>query len=196
MKEIHLDPKQVPTALRGSYTGRKFSVIVTESVTLHDTTWSGGTRSAWHALDLATGHFSPNVTASSTPPGFRGTCADGQEVPVREGTSIVEHTIFCGKDMGLRFYVHPKNASLLLPDNSGDPLTEAELCLLEATASLKGSYGGRKPRIDMMHSNGFDDAAIEEARASLIEKKFLRANGSITPAGRNHRPERDRFLGW
>ena len=55
---------------------------------------------------------------------------------------MVEHTIFCGKDHGLTFYVHPDSAAKLLPSESVE-LTPNQKLVLNATASLKSSYNGK-----------------------------------------------------
>lgn len=36
--------------------------------------------------------------------------AEGQTVPVPVGVIIVQHTQYCGKDLGLTFYVNSENA--------------------------------------------------------------------------------------
>ena len=190
MTTIYLEPNQVPAHLRGNYTGKKFQVEITDSVRLYNTYWSGGSRNTYTVTSLIDG-ASKSVGANSTAPQF-GPCSDGAKLPVLPGFAVIEHSIFCGKDMGLTFYIHPDNAAKFLPDNT-PTLTDAELCLLDATAGLKANYGGRKPRIDMMVKNGFSMADIEAAKQALIDKKMLRPNGSITPLGRNNRPEMGRF---
>ena len=46
MQTIHLEPSQVPAALRGAYDGRKFKAVVCESVEIPVTAglWDGGSR--------------------------------------------------------------------------------------------------------------------------------------------------------
>lgn len=190
---IYLEKNQVPKQLLGEYSGQKFRVVIANSVTLSNTYWSGGTRSYYYSVDLVTGKRAM-IAADSTAPQF-GPCADGESIAIKQGYAIIEHSYFCGKDMGLVFYIRSENAAKLLPEKI-EGLTDCELCLLDATAGLKSSYAGRKPRIEMMHANGFNDDQIHDARQSLIEKKLLRKNGSITVAGRNQRPPRDKFRQW
>lgn len=182
MKTIHLEPNQIPPGFT-SYKGRKLKAVVCEKVTLSDTYWSGGTRSTYTAMQLSTGERV--AIARNSAPSIFGTDYDGTNFPLKPDIAIVEHSIFCGKDMGLTFYVHPDNAAKLLPDQTDGNYSDAELCLLAATSRLKSSYAGRKPRIDMMHANNFDNVAIEQAKTALIEKGLLRKNGSITTKGRN-----------
>lgn len=183
MKTIYLEPNQVPENLR--YSGRKYKADISDTVTLHNTYWSGGTRSTYSAVDLNTGQ-KVSIATDSAPVIF-GLDYDGQQITLKPGYAIIEHSMFCGKDMGLTFHIHPDNAGKFLPSPNTD-LSESELCLLDATAGLKGSYGGRKPRIDMMRFNGFSDIDIDTAKTLLIEKGLLRKNGAITPAGRNASP--------
>lgn len=193
-KSIYLELDQVPPMLRGGYSGRKFEAVICDSVSLQNTYWSGGTRSSYAVIELDTGKSSP-IANNSAPPQF-GIDYDGETITLKPGYAVVEHSIFCGKDMGLTFYIHTDNAGKFLPDSSGNDLTDAELCLLDATAGLKSSYGGRKPRIDMMKRNGFTDEQIEQAKQSLISKKMLNSRGAITTLGRNNRPERNKFKNY
>ncbi len=190
---IYLEKSQVPATLRKNYFGRKFRVNITKSLTLRNTYWSGGTRSTFSTLSLLSGKTSANLTATSSP---LDKCADGETISIRPGLAIVEHSIFCGKDHGLVFHIHPDNASQLIPSSLNETLSQAELCLLDATAGLKSSYAGRKPRIDMMQTNGFSLADIASAKDALIAKKMLRKNGSITTKGRNARPATGTFKRW
>jgi hypothetical protein len=125
-----------------------------------------------------------------------GTDYDGEHITLQPEFCVVKHSTFCGTDMGLTFYIHADNAARLLPDTDGGKLTDAELCLLEATSGYKASYGGRKPRIDMMHNNGFSDDDIQIASDNLKSLKLLNKAGAITVSGRNARPDRDTFKKW
>jgi hypothetical protein len=83
------------------YNGRKFTVEAAERVTFYDTNWSGGTRSQYVAMtrDGKTGTF--------TAPAPWVNRLEGQTVDLPEDVIIVKHSIFCGQDCGIRFYVHP-----------------------------------------------------------------------------------------
>lgn len=195
VKTIYLTIDQVPASLRHGYNGKKFAAQVCDSVSLTNTWWDGGSRNSYSAYSLETGQFVSNIAPASAPSAF-GNDYNGAQFDIKPGIVVIKHSVFCGKDMGLTFYVNPENAAKLLPDQSNGDLSDAELCLLDATAGLKSSYAGRKPRIEMMRANGFSMADIETAKQSLIGKKLLRGNGSITPAGRNACPERGKFKRW
>jgi hypothetical protein len=136
---IHLEPSQVPTVLRGSYAGYKYKVLVCESVTIPATAglWNSGSRDSYQGVELATGKRYPLTMESEAPWGTRRDI----EVQLDNGKAVVEHSIFCGKDMGLTFYIHPSNAIGLIPAKV--ELTPYERLVLVATRSLKSSYAGR-----------------------------------------------------
>jgi hypothetical protein len=193
MQTIYIDRKDIPANLINGLGGNKFKVEVTESVTLRDTYWDGGTKSSYGVVNLATGERQP--IAQNSAPSFFGIDFDGQTIQLKPGFAVLEHSIFCGKDHGYTFYLHADNAVLFLPAPT-DTLSRAELCLLAATSGLKSSYDGRKPRIDMMHNNGFSDSDIAAATESLKAKKMLNAAGAITTSGKNACPERSQFRQW
>lgn len=139
-KTIHLELGQVPATLKGGYSGKKFKAIVTESirVPIDAGLWSGGSRDTYSFVELATGRSVPSPAQSSAP--WSG---ERQEFdsPLPVGIVMVEHSIFCGKDMGLTFYVHPQNSGKFLPPPA--VLSDHEKLVLEATRSLKASYAGK-----------------------------------------------------
>jgi hypothetical protein len=106
---------QVAPLVRGTfpnYQGRKFRVEAAEAVTLADLNWSGGTRSQYRACTLTGeptgGADRYNAMAPWANP------AEGQRLPVPAGFAVVEHTQFCGKDLGLRIYLNPVDMPKLL----------------------------------------------------------------------------------
>ena len=118
------------------------------------------------------------------PPQFGGP----RETPVAElrpDLAIVEHSIFCGKDMGLTFYIHPSDAPQLLPDTPD--ATENERIVLEFTSGLKNTYGGRTNIrfTEAGRKYGISAEDWETAVQSCISKGWLRKNRAITPDGRN-----------
>jgi hypothetical protein len=92
------------------YKGRKFSVEFVNSVTFYDTNWSGGTRNKYAFL------ASSGETATFNAPAPWSNPVEGKTVELPENVIIAEHTIFCGKDLGITFYMHPANAPKWLSD--------------------------------------------------------------------------------
>lgn len=192
-QEIALEPNQVPAHLRGSYAGRKFSVVVTDSVTIPGQAglWSGGSRDTYVLVNVETGESMEASDNMSAPWDKRS----DRLVNLQPGFAVIEHSMFCGKDMGLTFYVHPQNAAKLLPAPTGE-LTAHEKIVIEATCSLKSSYMG-KDRFEMMADNARWDEKLKAnfptreewnaAKESLISKGFLNKAGAVTVKGRNAR---------
>jgi len=164
-----------------SYRGRKFKWTVAEEVEMPDTAWSGGSRSTYAGVNLTT-------RRSATLPNFNPSEFGGPPttpvVPVRPGMAIVEHSIFCGKDMGLTFYVHPSDAPRLLPPTEN--LHDNEKIVL-AFSRIKNTYGGQKNVrfLEARRRYGITLDRWNTARESLIAKKMLTKAGALTPEGRN-----------
>jgi len=175
MTTVYLEKDQVPTQLLGNYTGRKFQATATKSVTLSNAYWDGGTRSTYRLIRLSDGQIAS--IGNTNPPQFGGP-VKRETVPVTQGFAVVEHSIFCGKDMGLTFHVNPADIAKLLPEPV--ELSDAERIVLKCTASYKSSY--RKQEISRL---GLSDDEREAAIAACVERGFMRANRSISPAGRN-----------
>jgi hypothetical protein len=188
---IYLDAKMVPSHLRGSYNGKMFKAVVCTEMTIPSDAglWSGGSRDKYSAINFSTGEIVPFPGQQSAP--WDNSRAD-RKVTLEPGFAVVTHTIFSGKDLGLTFYLHPDNATKLLPPPT--ELSENEAIVLDATASLKSSYNG-KDRYQMKCDDwsyswrksppfmSRDDWEI--AKQSLIAKGLLNKAGAITVNGRN-----------
>lgn len=198
MQTIYLEANQVPSVLRGGYDGKKFSARVAESVTVPSDAglWSGGSRDVYSLVELASGVRHPMPGQNTSP--FDGARQE-RTVTLKPGFTVVRHTIFCGKDMGLTFYVHPDNAAALLPAPAADLSPVARL-VLKYTKERKASYNGRD-RYDMAADDfRYGGSAIKalgvetmpsrdewnEAKALLISGGYLNKAGAITVKGRNH----------
>lgn len=199
---IHLEPSQVPATLRGSYSGKSFQVRVVERVTVpaHAGLWDGGSRSTYSAVRIADGAGLPVSDNASAP--WDKSRRDSV-VDLRPGIAVIEHRIFCGKDMGLRIYVHPADAAPMLP--SKPDLSPVERLVLEYTATRKSSYMGKDRfamAIDDLQRDrryGHDSDPVrkaitrldrsmwDSAKESLIARGLLNKAGAITVAGRNAR---------
>jgi hypothetical protein len=100
--------------------------------------WSGGSRDSYQAIELATGKAMDAINHNAAPWNPE---RKEKTIALRPGYAVVEHSIFCGRDSGLTFYVHPDDAAKLLP--APVELTELEALVLNATATYKSSYGGK-----------------------------------------------------
>lgn len=199
MQTIYLDEKMVPAALRQGYGGKKFEAQVCTSVTIPIDAglWDGGSRDQYSVINLADGRTALSPGQNSAP--WSGERRE-YVVELKPGMAVVRHSYFCGKDMGLRFYVHPDNAAALLPPPAAE-LSPLELLVLRYTAGRKSSYMGRD-RYDMaIHdaNGGYDmnrdsltptRAEWDAAKASLVGRGYLNKAGAITVAGRNAVPSR------
>jgi len=173
--------QRLAQAVFPSYRGRKFSFKVADSVALTGTYWDGGSRSSYGGVNLS------NFQAASLPqfaPPLHGGPIQTPEVEVRPGMAVVKHSIFCGRDTGITFYVHPSDAPQLLPEP--ESVTGDEQIVLAFT-HRKNTYGGRSNvRFTEAHRRyGITADRWTAAQEDLKARKLLRANGSITPAGRN-----------
>lgn len=195
MQTIHLEPNMIPATLRGSYEGKKFKArVVTEMTIPADAgLWSGGTRDTFRVIRLADGATVEAVNHNSAP--WDRSRRD-VHVKLEPGIAVIEHSMFCGKDMGLTFYVHPDNAAKLLPAPVAE-LTAHEKLVLSATSSYKSSYQGMD-RYDMAkRDTRIVDLATfptrdewNAAKSALASRGLLNKAGAITPAGRNAIPSR------
>jgi hypothetical protein len=196
VQNIYLDAKDVPPQLRGTYTGKKFSVVVTESMTIPADAglWDGGSRSTYSAVRLADGTAMSFPGQNLAPWDAR---AD-RKIDLQPGFVVKRHSIFCGKDSGLTFYLHPQDAAPMLPTKA--ELTDHESLVLNATIGFKSSYAG-KDRYQMMAERINPIWAPRDerkpfptreqwdaAKQSLIARGLLNKAGAVTPAGRNANP--------
>ena len=196
MTAIYLDPAMVPASLRGSYTGKKFKAVVCTEMTVPSDAgiWGGGSRDKYFAICFETGEHVAFPGQQSAP---WDASRQDRVVKLESGFAVVCHSLFCGKDMGLTFYVHPDNAAKLLPAPTSE-LSDHEKLVLNATCSFKSSYQG-KDRYDMMRDENRYATTKQPfptcdewnvAKQALIGKGLLNKAGAVTPAGRNARPSR------
>ena len=99
------------------YCGRKFRLEVTTSVRCNDTWWDGGSKSDYAFVQLSTGVLRelPDFISGGFLPGSAAAHKALSSVQLSVDCAIVQHSIFCGKDMGLRVFLHPDNVVKLLP---------------------------------------------------------------------------------
>lgn len=179
---MHFDRKTLPAeagrilaASFPSYNGNKFTLDFKDSIYI-DNTWSGGSREQTVFVRLDT------FTAFVPPDSYR---AGAQTVPIPEGSVAVQHVIFSGKDLGIRF-IAPPGAAKLFPAPAAD-VTEDEIIVLVATRSYKSSYGGdSNVRFHEARKNtGITEERWLAAKASATAKGYLNKAGAITTAGKN-----------
>ena len=173
--------RKVAQAAFPNYSGRKFQVTFAETVNCRSY-WDGGSRDYYVFVRLD--NFE-KMAAPTSHPYFNRDVQNVESVPLQPGLVCVQHSIFCGKDTGLTFILHPSASNLIpAPDND---LTRNEKIVLAATASLKSSYAGiSNYRFHSAHNDtGISADDWESAVNSLIGKGLLRKNKAITPEGRN-----------
>lgn len=101
--------KQILAITFPEYAGRTFRVEYCTQVGFYDTNWGGGTRNTYAAVQMKTGKVGRLVAKA---PWIN--TVEGQRIDLPEDMVIVEHSIFCGKDMGIRFYVHESHRQSFL----------------------------------------------------------------------------------
>ncbi len=106
---IKIKPSQVPVRLKGSFKGRRFSVVLTESVhiPMDAGLWSGGSRDVYR---LGQGSAKLPSWQGSGPFGDSG--RTNTRVELNPGDVVVRESCFQGKD-SMCFYTHPSNASMV-----------------------------------------------------------------------------------
>jgi hypothetical protein len=99
-KQITQLVKKLAKVVYPEYNGRKFSAEVKSKYYVSNY-WSGGSRDYMVAIDLHTGRIMEPSHESTVPfNSIANTCID-----IPPGVGILEHSYFCGKDMGIRLYV-------------------------------------------------------------------------------------------
>ena len=196
MIEYHMEGNQPELIALGKaafpgYNGR--SIRLSSAIPSRlDSYWDGGSRAYYSFVNLATMQA---VTIPSNHPMYEpNNPRILKELP--EGIALIKHTIFCGKDTGLIIYLRPENLTPLLP--RAEEVSKEEKIVLEYTASLKNSYGG-KTNIrykEATRETGISQEAWEAAKSSLQAKGMLNSQGTITAKGRNARPGRDEVWSW
>lgn len=107
------DVAAIVNATFADYRGRKIRVGAAEKVSICDLNWSGGTRSQYRACALTGAPLGSLDRYNAMAPWDNP--AEGQSLPLVPGACVVEHSYFCGKDSGLRIYVHPSDMPKMLP---------------------------------------------------------------------------------
>lgn len=101
------------------YKGRTFRLSVSETLMLHNVHWDGGSRNEYVAVELGTGRAAPaRLPAPWFVPG------EGLRVDLPVGSVVVEHSVWCGKDVGITIHSNPANIRRLLAAAPEERATE------------------------------------------------------------------------
>lgn len=186
MGTIHLHPNDAVKALGRAafpeYRGRMYQAIITEDPISLNSHWDGGSRDYFVLINSR----AQRAQAPQSGTMFDGPLSTPPKVAPTPDLVIVKHSIFCGKDYGLTFYIHPKLAPRMLPASAdAHGLTRPEQLVLLAACSLKSSYQGRPIRRDECARKGVSPAEYDAALNSLKAKGLLNKSGAVTVDGRN-----------
>jgi hypothetical protein len=107
--------RKIVSACYPAYKGRKIKVEAKTKYYMSNY-WDGGSRDYAIAYHLASGATAAPTVSTTNP--MRGQAHAEIEIP--EGVAIVEHSIFQGKDVGIRIYVNPANMGKFLPEAHGE----------------------------------------------------------------------------
>jgi hypothetical protein len=178
----HKDAKKVALAAYPNYKGRKLSIKVANNPLDVRSYWSEGSRDhfVFLRLDNLKTYEIPSQSMYDTQ------MKNVDNVQLVPGMICVEHSYFCGKDMGITIHVHPDNAPNLLPNNNTE-LTRDEKIVLVYTRSLKNTYGG-ETNLRFKEAKRKKSISLEQwenAVKSLQNKKMLTKAKSITIDGKN-----------
>jgi len=135
-----------------------------------DSNWSGGSKDSFVLIDLETFKHAA-IPENGTP--FSSAPYHIDKLPTN--IVVVEHTIFCGKNLGFRIYVNSENLGKYLPAPIN--LTDDELNVLCCTS--------RYTSVARLKYSGISQEKWNSVKETLISKGLLKKNGAITDDGRN-----------
>lgn len=162
-----------------AYNGKKFKLSTNVPSELNSY-WDGGSRDFFAFYDLITGRA---LDVHSNHPMFEGMPRNLAELP--SGVILVMHTISCGHNLGLTFFVRADNLTAYLPP--AVELTDDEKIVLKYTRSYKSSYAGiANYRLhEASRETGITLERWNLAREACIGKGLLNKAGALTPSGKN-----------
>lgn len=175
----YLNKNEIPDFMRRGYSGNSFRArpVLTVTIPSDAGLWSEGSRDSYSAIELTTGKEIPLPNQSSAPWDSKRV---ERTIELRPGYAIIRASIFCGKDMGLIYYVHPDDIAKLLPKDSGAELSQIEKTVLYIIKSRKSVY-----RADEYRRAGINIGEIDAIKSRLIALDMLNKSGAITNKGRN-----------
>jgi len=167
-----------------NYRGRTYYADITDREVSLSSHWDGGSRDYFALVKLEGENIlRAQVPQTGTP--FDGALSTPPKAAPTPILVIVEHSIFCGHDTGLTFYIHPALAPKMLPAPLDGDLSKAEELVLLAAATLKSSYQGRPLRRDTCARHGVSNSDYDNALGSLRAKGYLTKADAVTIDGRN-----------
>lgn len=104
-----MDKKAIVKAAFPSYRGRKIKVSEHAKNSVRTNSyWDGGSRDTFVVVTLATLRARPiaGINPLNPPDNWRDATV------IEPGTVIVEHSIFCGKDVGCRIHIREEDKNL------------------------------------------------------------------------------------
>ena len=108
MEDIKLRKKdiaEIVAAAYPDYTGRKFKLTFQKHYYMSDY-WSGGSRTYVTAFQLQEGDLRMSTPSEAVSNPFNKEAHTEFDIP--KDVALVEHTYFCGHDLGIRVVVHPE----------------------------------------------------------------------------------------
>lgn len=173
--------KQVADVAFPDYNGRKFKVEIAKTPLNMASYWSGGSRDYWAVVKLD----EMKVVSVPAQSAFDRPIDGIERVNLPAGFVAVKHTIFCGKDLGLTFYVSPESSPMFVTAPS-EGVTEDQKIVLAYTRSRKSSYAGISDyRFHEAQSKGITRGRWDAAKLQCIKNGWLNKAGAITNDGRN-----------
>lgn len=110
LRRSHPEVKALLALTYPEYTGR--SIVLAQQDRYHMADyWDGGSRTYVTAVDLATMRTHAPASFAHTP--FAKGAHGSFDIP--DGVAMVEHVIYCGRDLGIRVVVNANTFPLALP---------------------------------------------------------------------------------
>lgn len=176
---LYLDLKKAPEEVKKvcskafpSYNGTKVGIVYNQKQMNCQSYWSGGSKNYYALVRLQDCEV---FRLPDSHPVFDN--VDANEVDIPEGSVMIEHKIFCGKDLGLTIYTPLPSGFIEAPK---EELTENEQKVLCIIGSITSSY-----RKDEYRRKEIPLSEVDNIKKSLTDKELLSKNGGITPKGRN-----------
>lgn len=177
---VYVERKGVEHVIQATfpeYKGRKVALKAVEKVVVNGLNWDGGSRSCYVGCTLdgkRTGDASiGNAAAPWANP------IEGKEVTVPAGYALVEHSYFCGKNMGLMVYLNPADMPRYLPEST-EELSVEEKNLLRIMRTYKAAY--RREKWSQLGYGGLEYTTVLEG---LKVKGYITAVGGLSLKGKN-----------